>query len=137
MCLAAPGPGRAGDVNTQEKRSQMPSALWNGAVIAEADETAIEFVEGNVYFPLASVRTEYLRPSATHTHCGWKGTASYYDVVVDSNVNRDAAWFYPEPFDAAREIAGYVAFWRGVEITGAPTGRGKLPPSPGEDACRR
>jgi uncharacterized protein (DUF427 family) len=113
----------------------MPSAKWNGAVIAEADEAAIEFVEGNVYFPLDRVKREYLRPSDTHTYCGWKGTASYYDVVVDGTVNKDAAWFYPEPFEAAREIAGYVAFWRGVEITGAPSGRGKQPQAKGHEAC--
>ena len=106
----------------------MPSAEWNGVVIADADDASIEFVEGNVYFPLRSVRSEYLQPSATHSFCGWKGTASYYDVVVNGEVNKDAAWFYPEPFDAAREIAGYVAFWHGVEIKGAPSGRGKQPP---------
>jgi uncharacterized protein (DUF427 family) len=113
----------------------MPSAAWNGVVIADADESAIEFVEGNVYFPIQSVRTEYLRPSDSHTYCGWKGTASYYDVVVEGDVNKDAAWFYAEPFNAAREIAGFVAFWRGVEITGAPAGRGKQPPASGNEAC--
>ena len=115
----------------------MPAAVWNGAVIAEADDSSIELVEGNVYFPLPSVRNEYLRASATHTYCGWKGTASYYDVVVDGQVNKDAAWFYPEPFEAAKKIAGYVAFWRGVTVTGAPAGRGKQPPAMGEDACER
>jgi len=92
----------------------MPKAVWNGAVIAESDRT--EVVEGNHYFPPDSVRRELVRPSATHTVCGWKGTASYYDVVVGDATNRDAAWYYPEPKDAARQIAGWVAFWRGVRV---------------------
>jgi uncharacterized protein (DUF427 family) len=92
----------------------MPRATWNGAVLAESDRC--EIVEGNRYFPLASVRREYLRPSATHTTCPWKGVASYYDVVVNFEVNRDAAWYYPDPKDAARNIAGHVAFWRGVKV---------------------
>jgi uncharacterized protein (DUF427 family) len=95
----------------------MPKAIWNGAVIAEAPGDAVEIVERNVYFPIESVRQEYLRPSQTHTMCGWKGTASYYDVVVDGQVNADAAWYYPEPMDAAKQIAGRVAFWRGVSVT--------------------
>jgi uncharacterized protein (DUF427 family) len=73
-------------------------------------------VEGNVYFPLASVDRQCLQPSDTHTYCGWKGTASYYNVVVDGDVNKDAAWYYPEPFDAAKQIKDRVAFWRGVEV---------------------
>ena len=92
----------------------MARAIWNGAVIAESDETVI--VEGNHYFPPTAVKREYLRESATHTVCPWKGTASYYDVVVEGNVNKDAAWYYPEPKEAARQIAGYVAFWRGVRV---------------------
>ena len=94
----------------------MPRATWNGTVIAEAPADAIEMIEGNVYFPIDAVRREYLRPSGTHTVCGWKGTASYYDVAVDGQVNRDAAWYYPEPKDAAKEITGRVAFWRGVKV---------------------
>lgn len=94
----------------------MPRATWNGAVLAEADEDAVEIVEGNVYFPPASVRTAHLRPSDTHTVCGWKGTASYYDVEVDGKVNRDAAWYYPETLPEARRVEGYVAFWHGVEV---------------------
>ena len=89
-------------------------ATWNGAVIAESDDTVV--VEGNHYFPLESVKRDLLRPSATHTVCSWKGTASYYDVVVGGAVNKDAAWYYPEPKEAAREIAGRVAFWRGVTV---------------------
>jgi uncharacterized protein (DUF427 family) len=92
----------------------MTRAIWNGAVIAESD--ACETVEGNKYFPPGAVKGEYLRPSDTHTVCGWKGTASYYDVVVDGQVNRDAAWYYPEVEPAAANIKGYIAFWRGVRI---------------------
>jgi uncharacterized protein (DUF427 family) len=94
----------------------MPRATWNGAVLAEAPADAIEMVEGNVYFPLDAVRQEHLRPSDTHTVCGWKGTASYYDVVVNGEVNKDAAWYYPTAKDAAKQIAGRVAFWRGVQV---------------------
>ena len=89
-------------------------ATWNGATIAESDDTVV--VEGNHYFPLESVKRDLLRPSATHTVCSWKGTASYYDVVVGGAVNKDAAWYYPEPKEAAREIAGRVAFWRGMTV---------------------
>jgi len=92
----------------------MPRALWKDAVIAESDRTVV--VEGNHYFPPASVRREHLRPSATHTTCPWKGVASYYDVLVGEAVNRDAAWFYPEPKDAAAGIRDHVAFWRGVVV---------------------
>jgi len=92
----------------------MARATWNGAVIAESD--AYEVVEGNVYFPPGAVRREHLRPSGTHTVCGWKGTASYYTVVADGQENVDAAWYYPEPKDAAKNIAGHVAFWKGVVV---------------------
>ena len=92
----------------------MPQALWNGTVIAETDR--FETVEGNVYFPPESVRREHLRESETHTTCGWKGIASYYDVVVDGKVNKDAAWYYPDTKAAADNIRGYIAFWRGVEV---------------------
>ena len=94
----------------------MAKATWNGAIIAEAPDSAVEIVEGNVYFPPDAVRRDYLRPSGTHTQCGWKGTASYYDVDVDGALNRDAAWYYPDPKAAARNIAGYVAFWKGVAV---------------------
>lgn len=92
----------------------MARATWNGAVIAESDRC--EVVEGNVYFPAEAVNRDYLRESATHTVCGWKGTASYYDVVVDGQRNADAAWYYPQPMDAAANIRGHVAFWKGVEV---------------------
>lgn len=90
-------------------------AIWNGTVLAESDDTVV--VEGNQYFPADSIMTEYFQPSETHTVCGWKGTASYYDVVVDGETNADAAWYYPETKDAAKEIEGYVAFWKGVQVT--------------------
>ena len=92
----------------------MPRAEWNGAVIAESDATIV--IEGNHYFPPDAVRREHLAASETHTVCPWKGTASYYDVVVGDARNRDAAWYYPEAKPAAAEIAGYVAFWRGVRV---------------------
>ena len=89
-------------------------AMWKGAVLAESDDTVV--VEGNHYFPPDSVRREHFRESETHTVCPWKGKASYYDVVVGGEVNRDAAWYYPQPKDAAKEIKDRVAFWRGVEV---------------------
>jgi len=92
----------------------MARAIWNGAVIAESDAT-IE-VEGNQYFPPDAVDRGYLREAETHTFCGWKGTASYYDLVVDGQVNKDAAWYYPEPMDAAANITDFVAFWHGVTV---------------------
>ena len=89
-------------------------ATWKGTVLAESEETVV--VEGNHYFPADSVKREHFRESRTHTVCGWKGTASYYDVVVGGEVNADAAWYYPEPKDAAKEIKDRVAFWRGVRV---------------------
>ncbi len=91
-------------------------ATWNGAVIAESDETVV--VEGNHYFPPDALREEHLRRSDHRTTCPWKGEASYYDVVVGGETNADAAWTYPAPKDAAAEIRDHVAFWRGVEVTG-------------------
>jgi uncharacterized protein (DUF427 family) len=92
----------------------MARATWNGAVIAESD--SYEMVEGNVYFPADAVKREHLRDSDTHTICPWKGTASYYTVVADGQENRDAAWYYPDPKAAAKNIAGHIAFWRGVAV---------------------
>ncbi len=94
----------------------MVQAIWNGQVIAESDDTII--VEGNHYFPAASVRQEFLRPSATTTTCHWKGEASYHTLVVDGEENKDAAWTYATPLDAAAKlgITGHVAFWKGVRI---------------------
>ena len=94
----------------------MPRATWNDTVLAEASAEQVQRVEGNVYFPPDRVHRENLRASDTHTVCAWKGTANYYDVVVDGQVNRDAAWYYPQPKDAAAAIAGHVAFWRGVRV---------------------
>jgi uncharacterized protein (DUF427 family) len=92
-------------------------AIWNGAVLAESDKT--EVVEGNHYFPPDSLHRQYFKESDTHTVCGWKGTASYYTIVVNGQENQDAAWYYPAPLPAARNIAGFVAFWRGVQIQNA------------------
>lgn len=89
-------------------------AVWRDAVIAESDRTVV--VEGNHYFPPESVRRDHLRESATHTTCHWKGVASYYDVVVGTEMNPDAAWYYPDTKEAARQIQGYVAFWKGVKV---------------------
>lgn len=92
----------------------MAKATWNGAVLAESDR--FEMVEGNVYFPPEALKKEHFKDSDTHTVCSWKGTASYYDVVVDGQVNKDAAWVYPTPMEAAKNIEGYVAFWKGVTV---------------------
>jgi len=94
----------------------MPKAVWNGAVIAQAGPDDVRMVEGNVYFSPENVDHTYLRESKTNTVCGWKGTASYYDVVVDGKTNKDAAWYYPEVKDAAKHVKGYVAFWKGVTV---------------------
>ena len=94
----------------------MPKAIWNNTVIAEAADDAVEIVEGNVYFPAEAVNRAYLQPSDTHTVCGWKGTASYYSVAVNGEVNSNAAWYYPQPKDAARNITGRIAFWKGVRV---------------------
>jgi uncharacterized protein (DUF427 family) len=93
----------------------MAKAMWEDAVLAESDKT-IE-IEGNQYFPPDSIHKEYFQPSEYHTTCGWKGEASYYDVVVNGNKNGNAAWYYPEPFAAAKQIKGYIAFWRGVRVS--------------------
>lgn len=89
-------------------------ATWNGVVLAESDQTIV--VEGNHYFPPNSINTLYFHPSISHTTCPWKGLASYYNITVEGETNPDAAWYYPAPKDAAKEIAGYVAFWRGVHV---------------------
>ena len=94
----------------------MPTAMWNNQIIAEAPAAEIHRVEGNVYFPLSTVKSEFLRPSETRSQCVWKGMASYYDVVVDNQVNKDAAWYYPEPSSMAARIKNHVAFWHGVKV---------------------
>lgn len=92
------------------------TATWNGQIIAESDET--EMVEGNHYFPPHAIKREFLQSSDESSVCPWKGTASYYDVVVDGEVNKGAAWFYPDPKPAASNIKDHVAFWRGVTVSG-------------------
>ncbi|MBC8121156.1 MAG: DUF427 domain-containing protein [Gemmatimonadaceae bacterium] len=92
----------------------MPKATWNGAVLAQSDHC--EVVEGNYYFPPDSVNKEYFKESSTHTTCPWKGLASYYNIEVSGQTNKDAAWYYPEPKDAAKQIKHYVAFWKGTRV---------------------
>jgi uncharacterized protein (DUF427 family) len=93
----------------------MVKAVWNGAVLAQSDDTII--VEGNHYFPAEAIRPEFFRPSQTTSVCPWKGTANYHSIVVDGAENPDAAWYYAEPKPAAAEIKGRVAFWKGVEVS--------------------
>jgi uncharacterized protein (DUF427 family) len=92
----------------------VPRAIWNSAVLAESDQC--EVVENNYYFPPNAINQEYFKPSNTHTTCPWKGVASYYNIEVNGQVNQDAAWYYPTPKDAAKQITGYIAFWRGVKV---------------------
>ena len=92
----------------------MAKATWNGTVLAESDSP--EIVEGNHYFPPDSVKREYLQESEYRSTCPWKGLASYYDIVVGDEVNKDAAWYYPQPKEGATQIQDYVAFWKGVEV---------------------
>ena len=102
-------------INVAEKTGeQMAKAMWNDHVIAESDNTVV--VEGNHYFPPESVKSEYLKASSHTTVCGWKGTAHYYDLVVDGQTNPGAAWYYPTPKEAAKQIAGRIAFWKGVQV---------------------
>ena len=92
----------------------MAKAIWENTVLAESDRT-IE-VEGNQYFPPDAIRQEFLKPNDYHTTCPWKGRASYYDIEIDGKKNSSAAWYYPDPKPAAKEIKDYVAFWRGVRV---------------------
>jgi uncharacterized protein (DUF427 family) len=92
----------------------MPKATWNGETLAESNQC--EVVEGNYYFPPSAIKREYFKDSKTHTTCGWKGVASYYDIEVNGQLNKDAAWYYPQTKDAAKKIEGYIAFWRGVKV---------------------
>jgi uncharacterized protein (DUF427 family) len=94
----------------------MKKAIWNHEVVAESQETVL--VEGNHYFPESSLIKKFFTPSSTHTTCSWKGVASYYTLEVNGKANKDAAWYYPEPKDAAGNIKNHVAFWQGVEVTG-------------------
>jgi len=90
-------------------------AIWNNKIIAESESTIA--IEGNYYFPPDSVNKKYFSDSKTVTSCFWKGIASYYDIEVEGKTNKDSAWFYPQPTDAAKQIKNYVAFWKGVEVT--------------------
>lgn len=90
-------------------------AIWNDKVIAESNDTVV--VEGNHYFPVDSISKEYFKESTTTSVCPWKGTASYYSIVINGTENKDAAWYYPDPKDAAKQIKNRVAFWRGVKIS--------------------
>ncbi len=92
----------------------MAKAIWNGATLAESDQC--EIVEGNYYFPPAAIDRQYFQASTTQTVCSWKGTASYYTLVVDGQENKDAAWYYANPKSKAENIKGYIAFWRGVKV---------------------
>jgi uncharacterized protein (DUF427 family) len=92
----------------------MKQAIWKGTVIAESDETIN--IEGNHYFPRSAIKQEFFEENNTHTVCPWKGTASYFDVVIARERNKDAAWFYPETSELAKNIKGYVAFWKGVQV---------------------
>lgn len=94
----------------------MPTASWNGVVIAEATDDEVEIVENNVYFPPSSVKREYLQASSHTSRCPWKGLASYYSLNVDGKINENAAWYYPEPSAQAAQIKDHIAFWRGVEV---------------------
>jgi uncharacterized protein (DUF427 family) len=93
----------------------MTTATWNGVTLAQSDATVV--VDNNQYFPPDSINKQYLLDSNTHTTCGWKGLCSYYSIEVDGQINQDAAWYYPEPKDAAKNIKGYVAFWKGVKVS--------------------
>ena len=92
----------------------MPKATWNGVTLAESDQCVV--VEGNQYFPPDAINCEYFKKTDTHTTCPWKGLASYYTIEVDGKENKDAAWYYPEPKEAAKQIKDHVAFWRGVAV---------------------
>jgi uncharacterized protein (DUF427 family) len=89
-------------------------AIWKDIVIAESNDTKI--IEGNHYFPPESIKKEFIKKSSTHSICPWKGKASYYDIIVSGEENKDAAWYYPEPKEEAKEIKNHVAFWKGVVI---------------------
>jgi uncharacterized protein (DUF427 family) len=93
----------------------MTQATWNGVTLAESDNTVV--VENNHYFPADSLDKQYFTDSNTHTTCPWKGVASYYSIEVDGKTNPDAAWYYPDPKDAAKNIQGRIAFWKGVKVS--------------------
>ncbi len=88
--------------------------MWKNLILAESNDTVV--VEGNHYFPPDSIKKQYFKKSETHTTCPWKGLASYYHIDVDGEINKDSAWYYPDPKDAAKNIKNYIAFWKGVEV---------------------
>lgn len=88
--------------------------MWKNLILAESNDTVV--VEGNHYFPPDSIKKQYFKKSETHTTCPWKGLASYYHIDVDGEINKDAAWYYSDPKDAAKNIKNYIAFWKGVEV---------------------
>jgi uncharacterized protein (DUF427 family) len=96
-------------------KEKMTKAIWNNQVVAESDN--IIKLEGNAYFPPDSIKQEFFVKNENHSVCPWKGTASYYDIVVDGKTNPSAAWYYPDPKEAAKEIRGFVAFWKGVTLS--------------------
>lgn len=100
--------------DTPPRDNIMPTARWNNAVLAESDDT--EIVDGNHYFPPDTIKREFFKDSTATTVCGWKGTAEYYDLVVDGEVNEQAAWYYADPKPEAANIKGYIAFWKGVQV---------------------
>ena len=89
-------------------------AIWENQILADSNETII--IENNHYFPPSSLNTQFFKKSNTTTVCPWKGTASYYNILVNNKENIDAAWYYPSPKEAASEIINHVAFWHGVEV---------------------
>lgn len=92
----------------------MPKAVWNGVVLAESDQC--EVIDGNQYFPPDAIKSDYFQASPKQTTCSWKGVANYYNIEVEGQVNKDAAWSYPDPKDAAKNIKGYIAFWKGIKV---------------------
>lgn len=99
----------------EESERGMAKAVWNGQTVAESE--IFETVEGNIYFPEETVKREFLRPSSTTSSCPWKGQARYFTLLVDGQENPDAAWYYPDPKPAARQVRHHIAFWRGVEVS--------------------
>jgi uncharacterized protein (DUF427 family) len=99
----------------QNGEGRIMKAVWNGEIVAESDNTVV--VEGNHYFPRESLRAQFFTESATHTTCPWKGVASYFSLTINGKINLDAAWYYPEPKEAAVEIKNRIAFWKGVIVS--------------------
>jgi len=92
-------------------------ATWEGTTVAEADKSAVERVDGNIYFPPSAIKKAHFAESPTRSTCGWKGLAHYYTISVDGKENKDAAWYYPDAKEKAKKFEGYVAFWKGVKVS--------------------